>query len=184
MKLKIRISLLVKLFNVFFLFNLLFISCKSDQNKIEEATIVVETFVNDLKSENYKSLKNTYPDFYKIGSYYKLEGFKIIDKKIKEDTVEIFGKYLKAGQFEENILFVLIKDKNKNYFIEKTKGLSGLLNTDLYNFLKAKGCLSGIESDFEIYKVHEEAKSFFWLLVKEFKNTVEFNVVLDTQNIR
>lgn len=165
-----------KIFFVFIITSL-FISCKSDKQKIEEAKQVVETFVRDLELENYISANKIYPSFSKIGKYWILYGFHITDTKIDKETVTIYGTYKQFNTETETIMFVLITSEDDGkYLIEKTKGLSSYFGSDEYQFFKNIGCLRGIETDEEIAKACKSRIKKYDYLVANLKNEIEKSI--------
>lgn len=167
----------------FFALAILFYSCRTSKDKINEAKEVITTFVKDLELENYQSIEKTYPDFSKIGKYWILNDFTINDSKIDNDTITIYGNYKKGGQIEEKIMFVLCEGKDNKYFILKSKGLSAFFGTNLYKFAKRVGCLNGLETDRDIAEACKKRETFFKQFLEVYKEKIEAAVKLENHNV-
>lgn len=160
------------------------VSCKSDKKKIEEAQQIVESFVKDLKLENYNSAIKAYPSLSKLEKYWILNDFKITDSKIEGDFVTIYGTYKKSQNIEESIMFVLRPShENKKYYIVKTKGLSAYFGSDIYMFLKNIGCLTDLETDEDIAIYIKKREYFFTNLVQTEKNNIQNSVIMESHNV-
>lgn len=160
------------------------ISCKSDEQKIEDAKQVVETFVKDIELENYNSATELYPSFSKVGKYWILYDFKITESKIENEEVTIYGTYMQYDTHEESIMFVLKpSEENGNYYIERTKGLSAYFGSNSYTFLKNVGCLRGLETDEEIANACREREVVFTSMVTEAAIALQESVILESHSV-
>jgi len=166
-----------------FALTILLFSCRSSQDRIDEAKQVVTSFIKDIELENYASVNKVYPDFSKIGKYWLLNDFAITDSKIENDIVTIYGSYKRGGQMQEAIMFVLKEDADKKYFIEKSKGLSAYFGSSLYKFAKTVGCLRGLESDQEISSACKKREKFFDQFLSIYKEKIESAVKLENHNV-
>lgn len=123
-----------------------FLGCSGKRKELSENT--VKEFFSAIKSENESKMTDLYPDFPKIGTYYKSDDIIIKETKAIEDkkvvvTVENsftngFGK-----KFNQTITLFLkpFDEKNDVYKIYDSKGLAGFEEKDEYIFAVKIGCI-------------------------------------------
>jgi len=172
-------QLLVLLVMAFTLF-----ACKSDEQKINEARLVVEAFVKDIELENYTSAKKKYPSFSKMGKYWILYDFNITDAQIENNEVTVYGTYRQENVRDESIMFVLKpSETDGKYCIERSKGLSAYFGSNMYFFFKNVGCLRGLETDEEIEQACKDREQVYNSLVAQTVLAQQNSVIMESHSV-
>lgn len=122
------------------------IGCTGKRKELAENT--VKEFFGAIKNDNESKLTDLYPDFSKIGTYYKSDEIIIKETKaLKDKKVSVivensftngFGK-----KFSQTITAYLEPDVNNKevYKIFDTKGIAGFEEKDEYIFATKTGCI-------------------------------------------
>lgn len=169
-------------FGIFTMLLLAFSSCKSDEQRINDAKKTVELFIKDLELKNQSAIKKTYPDFDKIGGYWILSDFKINNSKIEGDKITIYGNYKRGNKFEEPIMFVL-KEMGDSYTIIKSKGISAYFDSDIYNFLVTLGCLTDDSDDVEVQRECLKREYTYESAIESLKSEIESKIEISNSNL-
>ena len=164
-------------------------SCKSEEEKIKDAEELTKTFVSNLKFKNENECCAIYPQFNGIGKYYIINNYRVTSSNIKNDTITIFGKYDRANQETKDIMFVVAENKNHNYEIIASKGISAYWDSPLYKFLKGSGCFflmnyfSMEEYDKDIADVCNSYNDCWTNLVDFYAVILELSVRMSSHNV-
>jgi hypothetical protein len=138
-------SILTKTTVILFLLTTM-IGCTGKRKELSEN--VVKEFFTAVKNGNESKMTDLYPDFLKVGTYYKSDEILIKETKAVEDkkvvvTIENsftngFGK-----KFNQTMtLFLKPFDEEGNiYKIHDSKGLTGFDEKDEYKFAVNTGCI-------------------------------------------
>lgn len=157
---------------------LTFLSCKSDENKIEECKNIVQSFMLDLQFQN-GNLNKYYPKFAQINPITKISNFKIVQGKINEDrSITIYGT---SGQ--NNYLFLLAKDQNNDYKIINSRGLTNFYNQPLYKLLRKIDCIDADALDLEISEICKKKLPQYKKIIAYIKEEIEKQFYLSNQKI-
>src|SRR5690606_31470383 len=89
-------------------------SCESNEQKINKAKDVVQSFVTNLSFDNYDEMFKVYPSFKNVQTYWKLKDFNIKNSVLNENTIILTG-----SSNEREILFEVEKIDGK-YIITKS----------------------------------------------------------------
>lgn len=164
---------------LFFGLSLFVWSCgPSDQEVLQEAESIVQSFVDELNMENFDSAREIYPDMSRISRYNIPQNFRISSSKFTSDEkseVKVIGSYGPA-ESGKPMQFVLGKEDSGNWHIMKSKGLSSYYEGSLYNALKTSGCLEDIESDASIHETCRNLEPKFESLVSEYREMIEESI--------
>jgi hypothetical protein len=154
------------------------VSCETDKSRIENCNQIVNSFMANLTLDNYDVLYKNYPDFKKVQTYLKAEGFKITNSTIDDDkTVSIIGTS-EIG----NLYFILKKDNGK-YVIVNSKGLAADFNTSIYKYCKRIGCIGPVDYDKDIAQICSRKQPEFDQLVSRIKENIESNVKIQNNTL-
>lgn len=130
------------LFPLFALF--LFSACNSGDKKASEKT--VRDFYAALKQEDTLKIKSFYPDFEKLGGYYKSDKIEILSTDETDDgqmEVKVKNSFtnLKGKKFSQEISFFCQKNPKKpgGFIISDSKGIYGFDETREYQFALQTG---------------------------------------------
>ncbi|MDY0316100.1 MAG: hypothetical protein GX793_00460 [Bacteroidales bacterium] len=146
------------------------LSCESNEQKINKAKEVVQSFVTNLSFDNYDEMFKLYPSFKNVQTYWRITNFNIKNSVLNENTIILTGTFN-----ELEILFEVEKIDGK-YIITKSKGLSSEYNSNLYEYCKNIGCLGTNSYDADISKTCKENEFQFNRIVKKIKGDIEDNV--------
>ncbi|MBM3161651.1 MAG: hypothetical protein FJZ66_09990 [Bacteroidetes bacterium] len=176
--------------NVFYLLTFLVVitSCKSDEEKINEANILVEKFANEVALQNFSAANKLYPKFKILDRFWSLNNFQINNTTVETDgSICVYGTFSKYTiKNREGIKFIL-KDNGDGQKIIDSKGLSSYYNSPLFEYCKLKGFLSdnledcNIDSDISIAKVCKEHLLDLQILLIKCGRYVNENVVMNKQ---
>lgn len=153
-------------------------SCETDKDRIKKAKEVVTTFLANTSVENSPVLVDLYPDFAKMGKYYKLADGKIVNASINKDGIV----NITCKSFVGNILFML-KKTNGEYKIINSKGLSPYFTQNIYKYCKAIGCISMNTFDVDVASICQDKQSEFDDLVYKIKSNIENNFRVQNNNL-
>lgn len=125
---------------------MLLLSCKNESKKLTEKT--VRLMFNGVSTDAADSILKAYPDFEKIGSYYKSDSISITEiKNDGNDKVTVNVKnYFTNGygkKFNQDIILYLkpIDNSNSAYIIYDSKGVRSYEEDDYYKFATKTGCI-------------------------------------------
>jgi hypothetical protein len=76
-----------------------------------------------------------------------------------------------------------IKLINGDYLIQESKGLSGYINSDVYDFLKKIGCISTNFNDIQISQICKENENYYQGLILGTKQHIKENLIFDATNL-
>ena len=169
-------------------FSILITSCKSDEEKIKEANILIEKFANEVALQNFSAANKLYPKFKLLDRFWSLNNFSIDNTTIENDgSVCVYGSFSKYTiKNREDIKFIL-KDNGNGLKIIDSKGLSSYYNSSLFEYCKLKGYLSdnitdgSIDSDISIAKTCKEHLLDLQLLLNKCARYVNEMVVMNKQ---
>ena len=153
----------------------------SEEELLKEAESSVQSFIDEIRMQNFNSAKDIYPDMSKISRYNIPENFKITSSKFTSDEkneVKIIGDY-GINENVQPLQFVLSKNETGMWKINRTKGLSSYYASDLFNILKTSSCLTNIESDASIHQQCKTMEPKFESLIKQYKENIESSVVVE-----
>lgn len=154
------------------------LSCETDKSRTEKCDNIIQSFIGNLSLDNYDQLNKYYPDFSRIKRYWKAQDFKIQNTTIDDEkTVSVFG-----SSSQGNIMFIL-QQKNGNYVITKSKGLSSVFQSNLYKYCKAIGCVGEKSYDADLSELCSEKESEFNALVYKIKSEIESNFIIKNNNL-
>lgn len=169
-----QIKYIISLFMPLFL-----LSCgPSNEEILEEAESVVQSFVDELNMQNFNSAEEIYPEMSKISRYNIPQNFNISSSKFTSDKkteIKIIGNYGTAENTKP-MQFVISNKENGNWKIIRSKGLSSYYESNLYNVLKTSGCMEDIESDASIHETCQNLEPKFESLVSEYKEIIENSI--------
>jgi hypothetical protein len=154
------------------------VSCETDKSRIEKCNETVKSFVANLSLDNYDQLNKYYPNFSKIRKYWKAQDLKLENATVDDEkSVTVFGACSQG-----NLMFIL-KKVNGEYVITKSKGLSTVFKSNLYNYCKNIGCVHDKSYDVELSELCTEKEEEFNNLVYKIKAEIESNFSIKNNNL-
>jgi hypothetical protein len=128
-----------------------FIGCSSKRKELAENT--TKSFFSAIKNDNKSELKELYPDFENIGTYYKSDEISVKEIKLLEDnkiSVSVENSFTNGygKKFNQTItLYLKPEENNKDvYKIYDSKGLTGYEEKDEYIFAIKTGVINKNEN--------------------------------------
>lgn len=153
-------------------------SCESEEQKIEKAINVVNTFISNVSFDNYDKMYELYPNFRNVSEYWKVSKLTVDNTSISEEgVVTIIGK---AGN--KNLLFELQRN-NSNYEIISSKGLSSDYNSNIYKYCKNIGCIGSSTTDADISIICKSNREDYQNLIEKIKEDIENKIILENHTV-
>lgn len=124
----------------------LFLSCGNKSKELSENT--VRLMFNGISTDESDSILKAYPDFKKIGTYYKSDSISITETsnhgddkmlvKVKNYFTNGYGK-----KFNQDIMLFLkpTNEEKSSYIVYDSKGLRSYEEDDVYKFAVKIGCI-------------------------------------------
>ena len=145
-----------------------------EKNKNIEIKKAVEIFLQDLNMSNHDNIEKKYPGFRKILKYRTVKSYEIKNIEPNGDGYTVY--------VSSNVMFK-IKLINGDYIIQESKGLSGYLDSDVYDFLKKIGCISANFNDIQISQFCSENENYYKGIISGSKKHIQENLVFNSANL-
>jgi hypothetical protein len=154
-------------------------SCETDETRTKKSNETVRAFMANLPLDNYEILYKYYPDFERVGKYWKYNKFNIESTSIDETKS---ASVICSTEFGS--IFFRLKNLDGSYIITESKGLSAAFNTPLYKYCKNIGCIRANDYDVDIAQICKDKEDEFRALVYEAKESIESNFEISNNNLR
>ena len=156
---------------------LTWISCKSDEDKVQEAKQVVTDFLHELELKNWDEVRKLYPSSIDINAFITPAKFDIEDAKIDDDeNVRVYVRMNRGKTKRVPIMFSLGVDDNGEYVIKHTKGLSPTVYNGRFDYYRIVGCLNDKSDDAEAERTDKDKGKVFSATVSGISHRIASNI--------
>jgi hypothetical protein len=118
----------------------------------------------------------------KIGDYCNLYNFRIVNSKIIDNEINVYGRFNLGKQIETPILFKL-SNYGGEFKIISTRGLSKFYGSEFHEFLKIIGCLDSQSDDAAVNQECASKESVYLSTIQALKTNLESQVTVDNSNL-